>query len=341
MYRIVRMFSLGLLVAAVYAVPAPFARAAADLTERPEVREFIDRMVANHDFARASLTETLQQARPRDDIIEAITRPAESKPWHEYRPIFVTDTRIERGADFWREHDEILARAQHTYGVPPEIVTAILGVETFYGRHKGGYRVLDSLVTLAFDYPRRSRFFLGELEEYLLLAREEDLDPLAIKGSYAGAMGKPQFIASSYRRYAVDFDGDDRKDLWDNTADAIGSIAHYLHRHGWQPQEPVTSPATVRGEAYRPLLEKGLRPHTPVKVLEARYGVSPVSTLPRDEPASVIELETESGHEHWIALNNFYVITRYNHSALYAMAVYQLGQEIKARYMRTVAANTR
>lgn len=329
-----------LLLAAAAVVLPPGAQAEPPaLTDRPEVRAFIDRMVEHHGFARGSLVETLERAELRGDIIQAITRPAEAKPWYEYRPIFVTADRISRGAEFWREHEATLTRAHNVYGVPPEIVTAILGVETFYGRHKGGYRVLDSLVTLAFDYPRRSSFFRSELEHYLLLTREERLDPLDIKGSYAGAMGKPQFIASSYRSYAVDFDGDDRKDLWNNTADAIGSVAYYLNRHGWEPQRSITSPANVDGAAFRPVLEKGLKPHTPVGTLRTDYGVSAAADLPDDQLAALIELETESGHEHWIALNNFYVITRYNHSELYAMAVYQLAQEIKARYTSTIAAN--
>ncbi len=190
----------------------------------------------------------LDQVAPREDIIAAISRPAESKPWYKYRPIFLTPERIRQGAEFMAANAETLTRAEAAYGIPPEIVTAIIGVETFYGRQAGGYRVIDALATLAFDYPPRSTYFLSELEQYLLLTREEEIDPLTIKGSYAGAMGKPQFMPSSYRNFAVDFDGDSKRDLWNNTEDAIGSVARYLGEHGWEPHQPVTSLASVEGD---------------------------------------------------------------------------------------------
>jgi membrane-bound lytic murein transglycosylase B len=299
-------------------------------TERKEVRTFIDDMVHKHDFDRAELNQLFSKVALRPKIIDAITRPAEAKPWHKYRPIFVTETRIKEGVDFWHKHEAELARAEQVYGVPPEIIVAILGVETRYGRHKGRYRVMDSLSTLAFNYPKRSKFFRSELEQYLLLTREEKLDPLTINGSYAGAMGKPQFISSSYRHYAVDFDGDGRRDLWNNTADAIGSIANYFRRHKWQPGGKIVSPAIVGSNHIQVLVKQGIKPHSTVAELRQR-GVTAKTKLDMEALGALIELETLAGREYWLGLNNFYVITRYNHSQLYAMAVYQLGQEILKR----------
>ncbi len=298
-----------------------------NVATRPDVQQFINEMVKKHGFDKQTLTGVFKQVRLKQKIIDAITRPAESKPWYQYRPIFVTDTRINEGVKFWNENEAILARAEKEYGVPPEIIVAIIGVETRYGRHKGGYRVIDSLSTLAFEYPKRSKFFRGELEHYLLLAREEGLDPLSIKGSYAGAMGKSQFISSSYRNYAVDFDGDGKRDLWHNTADAIGSVANYFKRHNWQPGGKIAAPALVGSNHIQVLVQKGYKPHSTVAELRQR-GATAKSNLDPDALAGLIELKTRAGREYWIGLNNFYVITRYNHSPLYAMAVYQLGQAI-------------
>ncbi len=299
-------------------------------TQRTEVQSFIDEMAAKHGFDRDELTAIFEQVRMKQKIIDAITRPAEGKPWHEYRPIFVTKTRISEGVKFWNENEADLKRAEQTYGVPPEIIVAVIGVETRYGRHKGSWRVLDSLSTLAFAYPKRAKFFRSELEQYLLLTREESLDPLTIKGSYAGAMGKAQFISSSYRHYAVDFDGDGKRDLWHNTTDAIGSVANYFKRHKWQPGKPVGSYAMVGNDHVSHLLEAGIKPHTTVKEFR-QQGVTSLTPLPPEAPAALIAFEKKDGRsDYWLGLNNFYTITRYNHSPLYAMAVYQLGQAISA-----------
>jgi membrane-bound lytic murein transglycosylase B len=297
------------------------------ISERSDVKAFIVEMADKHDFDRQKLTTLFAQVKLKQKIIDAISRPAEGKPWFQYRPIFVTKTRIKEGVEFWNKNQKLLEQAEQKYGVPPEIVVAILGVETRYGRHKGGYRVMDSLSTLAFEYPKRAKFFRSELEQYLLLAREEDLDPMSIKGSYAGAMGKAQFISSSYRHYAVDFDGDGKRDLWNNTADAIGSVANYFKLHKWQPGGAITAPAMVGGNHIKGLVEKGIKPHSTVADLRQR-GVTPKHKLDPGALGALIELQTRAGHEHWLGLNNFYVITRYNHSKLYAMAVYQLGQAI-------------
>ncbi len=297
-------------------------------TQRPEVQAFITEMADKHGFDRDELGAVFEQVRMKQKIIDAITRPAESKPWHQYRPIFVTKTRISEGVDFWNANEADLKRAEEVYGVPAEIIVAIIGVETRYGRHKGSWRVMDSLSTLAFAYPKRAKFFRSELEQYLLLTREEALDPLTIKGSYAGAMGKPQFISSSYRHYAVDFDGDGKRDLWNNTTDAIGSVANYFKRHKWQPGEPVGSYAMVGSNRISRLLKAGIKPHLPVQEFR-KQGVTALTPLPPEALAALIAFEQKVGRpDYWLGLNNFYTITRYNHSPLYAMAVYQLSQAI-------------
>ena len=306
------------------------AHASADqnyFENREDVLGFINEVSKKHNFDKENLKKLFTKIEFKQTIIDAITRPAEGKPWHQYRPIFVTNTRIKEGVKFWNKHQETLERAEKEYGVPPEIIVAIIGVETRYGKHKGSYRVLDSLSTLAFGYPKRAKFFRSELEQYLLLAREEKLDPLTIKGSYAGAMGQAQFISSSYRNFAVDFDGDGKRDLWNNTSDAIGSVANYFKRHKWQPGGKVTSPAIVGSNHIQVLVKKGYKPHSTVAELRQR-GVTPKTKLNPDDMGALIELEKRAGKEYWLGLNNFYVITRYNHSPLYAMAVYQLGQAI-------------
>lgn len=309
---------------------------ASGFADRPELGRFIEEMVAKHGLDPEELNALFSEARSQPSIIAAITRPAEAKPWHQYRPIFVTRERINDGVAFWQAHRETLERASQVYSVPPEIIVAIIGVETRFGKNTGSYRVLDALTTLAFDYPARSAFFRRELEQYLLLAREERIDPLAVKGSYAGAMGKPQFMPSSYRHYAVDFDGDGQRDLWNNDADAIGSVANYFRIHGWKPEQPVTIPVQVDGEQYKALLRKDLKPSLPLREL-ARYGVSIDDSIPQDLPGVLIELQAAQGPEYWVGLDNFYVITRYNRSALYAMAVYQLSQEILAAARQRLA----
>lgn len=301
--------------------------AVADIADRSDVRNFIGYMVKQHKFDREELIDLFRHVITKKKIIDAIRRPAESKPWYKYRPIFVTKTRIKEGVEFWNKHAGILEKAHKEYGVPPEIVVSIIGVETRYGRYKGKYRIMDSLSTLAFNYPKRGKFFRGELVQYLLLTREEGLDPLTIKGSYAGAMGKPQFISSSYRHYAVDFDADGKRDLWENSADAIGSVANYFKKHKWRPGQPITGRAKVSGKAYKGIVKKGIKPHTRLSKL-LKKGIKTKDKLPLSEPAALIQLKTKKGYEHWIGMDNFYVITRYNHSELYAMAVYQLSRAI-------------
>jgi membrane-bound lytic murein transglycosylase B len=264
-----------------------------------------------------------------------MSRPAEAKPWHEYRSIFLTEPRIAGGAAFWAEHAATLERAESAYGIAAKYIVAIIGVETFYGRHEGKTRVLDSLATLAFRYPRRQEFFARELEQFILLTREEGLDARSLKGSYAGAMGIPQFIASSYRAYAVDFDGDRVRDLIGSPVDAIGSVANYLGEHGWRRHEEVVFPVRVSGAGYRSLLAKGLEPKTTLRAMAEQGVIIDADGADASRLGALVELDLRDGHEYWVGLKNFYAITRYNRSELYAMAVAQLAESIEQRYRRT------
>lgn len=309
-------------------VGATGAQAALDADQRA----FVDEMVGKHGYDRAELTGLLEDARFQEGIIALISKPAESRPWHEYRAIMLTPERIEQGVEFWRRNAETLRRAEAEYGVPPEVVTAILGVETRYGRNTGRHRVLDALVTLAFGYPRRAPFFRKELEEFFLMVREEGLDARDLTGSYAGAMGRAQFMPSSFRAYAVDFDGDGRRDLWASDADAIGSVANYFVQHGWRPGERVVLPAAGVDERHRRFLDAGLKPSfTLGELAAAGVGVA-ADGLPADTPSSLFDLDEEDGPAYWAGLQNFYAITRYNRSELYAMAVYELSREIARSY---------
>ncbi len=299
--------------------------------DHPAARALIDEMVRTEGFDRAELETLFAGAARKDSIIEAIARPAEkTKPWHEYRKIFVTEARTQQGVEFSRRYADSLERAERQYGVPAELIAAIIGVETRYGRHKGRYRVIDALSTLAFDYPPRSPFFSGELRAYLLMTREQGLPAAELKGSYAGAMGFGQFIPSSYRAYAVDFDGDGVVDIIDNPIDAIGSVANYFKRHRWRSGLPVTAAATVSADPRRDWMNDGLKPRRSLAVL-ATGGVFPTVEMAPDTLATVMAFEGEAGEEFWLGWHNFYVITRYNHSAMYAMAVYQLSEAIRER----------
>ncbi len=301
----------------------------ADYAHRADVREYVDELVQEHGFEKERLMELFHQAQRKDRILESIARPAErTLQWHEYRNIFLKETRIRQGVEFWDGNASVLARAEARFGVAPEYVVAILGVETRYGRLTGGYRVLDALTTLAFDYPPRSSFFRSELTQYFLLAREEGRDPTWFTGSYAGAMGYGQFIPSSYRAYAVDFNGDGARNIWTDEADAIGSVANYFERHGWRAGEPVALRVTADGGAAGEVANESLSLKRTVGELRA-LGVQ-VAGLPDDLPASLYRMKLEEGEEYWLGLNNFYVITRYNRSRLYALAVHQLAQEILA-----------
>jgi membrane-bound lytic murein transglycosylase B len=337
-HRAFRCLLIPLASLAILAATAPMAAAAEAIAplrydQRPETRAFIAELVAEHGFARRELAHLFARARYQPRIVAAMSRPVLSPPkWYEYAPQFLSRERIEGGLEFWRANAATLARAQSEFGVPAEVIVAIIGVETFYGRNTGSYRVLDALTTLAFDYPRRSDFFRNELKQYLLLARDQRISPLAPKGSYAGASGLPQFMPGSIRAYAVDYDGDGRIDLSDEPADAIGSVGNYLARHDWQPGAPVLSPARVDPAASETVLSKldgGVSERRPLDAW-ARDGVG-AEALPADpgsDPVGLLMLEEAEGPSYWLAFGNWYVLTRYNRSRLYATAVWQLAQAL-------------
>lgn len=303
---------------------------AAAFERRPDIDAFINEMVARHGFDRVELEQLFAGAQSQPNILSAIARPAEKvKPWKDYRRIFLDEARIAAGVEFWQAHQATLERAERTYGVPARIIVAILGVETRYGTHQGTYRVLDALSTLAFDYPPRAPFFRKELENFLLLARDEGMSPTEALGSYAGAMGYGQFMPSSFRSFAVDFDGDGHKDIWTNVDDAIGSVANYFNAHKWAPGEPVVMPASSAA-AVDPAVFNHKQADISVAQLRA-LGVVPFESLSPAVPAIALKLEGDSGDEYWIGLHNFSVIMRYNKSHLYAMAVNQLGEQVARR----------
>ncbi len=323
----------GLASAVALAAAAAAPGVAQTYADHPEARKFVAEMVDRHGFEQRDLERLFADARYVDQILTLITPlPPGERSWQAYRELFVTPRRIEAGAQFWRRHARALARAAETYGVPPEIVVAIIGVETQYGANTGTYRVLDALATLAFDYPRRAAYFRSELEEFLLYVRESRADAASFRGSYAGAIGIPQFMPGSIRRFAVDFDGDGRRDLRASPADAIGSVANFLRAHGWAGGEPVAVPAGVTGERGRLAIDGGIEPRYRAEELR-ELGVEFADAIDPDTPAVLIELASPEGPpEHLAAFWNFYVLTRYNRSSFYAAAVLELARSVKAAY---------
>jgi len=305
----------------------------ADYSKHPLTDAFVKKMVDEHGFADADVRDILKQGVKQQSILDAISRPAEkTKEWFQYRDIFIQEKRIAQGVEFWRDHADIIQRASEKFNVAPQIIVSIIGVETRYGRHAGRYRVLDALTTLGFDYPKRGKFFRGQLEQFLLMIKEQKLDPLALKGSYAGAMGYGQFIPGSYRAYAVDFDDDDVVDIWANPADAIGSVANYFRQHRWREGQPVFGRLRIDKEYDEDLLNKKTKPKFTLSELKEK-GFTPVDTeMAGDLRAQPLMYVGDHGKEFWFGYHNFYVITRYNRSHLYAMAVWQLSEEIKTRY---------
>ncbi len=300
---------------------------------RDDVGAFIAEIAQRDSLDENQLRKLLAAAKSQPAIIEAMDRPAEkAKPWFEYRPIFLTERRINEGTEFWLAHRSELDRASVVSGVAPEYIAAIVGVETYYGRMTGSYRVLDALSTLAFDYPARAKFFRDELEQFILLTRDAGLDPLTVKGSYAGAMGAPQFMPSNYRKFAVDANADGHVDLWNSWADVCASVGNYLKEHGWNAGEPVLSEAAVEAGKAADLDGRKLALADTVESLQGK-GVVFESLLPADAPVELIAADDSDGL-HWrVGYNNFYVITRYNHSALYAMAVFELATAVKQRIL--------
>lgn len=302
-----------------------FIHCTAQAADLPGIPAFIDDMVAKHQFKREELQQAFSVAEYRPDVIESISKPAILKPWVEYRPNFINPQRIDGGTQFWQKYSAALKRAEKKYGVPQEIILGVIGVETLYGRNPGRYRALDALTTLAFDYPRRADFFRDELEQYLLLAREQGFDLLSIQASYAGALGIPQFMPSSYRRYAVDFNGNGKIDIMNEPEDAIGSVANYLKQYGWRSSEPVAILCKVEDEQRLGAIGAA-RPY----VAWREAGVMPMKKAEGYLPPSwLLDFTAESGKEYWLVFSNFNVIMRYNNSNFYAMSVYQLGEAIR------------
>lgn len=299
------------------------------LVQRKDVQAFINELVKVHHFDRNQLVGILREAKFQPQIIESMDKPYEKKTWDVYKNLFLTPQRVQAGLEFWQANQAALERAQKQFNVPASVIVAIVGVETMYGRNQGNYRVLDALSTLAFNYPKRSEFFTKELREYLLLCREQGVSATQYMGSYAGAMGKPQFMPSSYRFYAVNFAGRGKVDLINEDRDVISSVANYFHRHGWTMNQAVAQPAIVRGARYHKLITNNKFANYTFKHLLST-GVRPETTLTNHpDKAGLIELLTPNGQEYWMAYPNFYVITHYNTSPQYALVVYLLSQQLQ------------
>ncbi len=326
--RIAVFLGLFLSVGVLYADDALLRKKAAQV--------FVQDMAEKHGFKRAYVEDALKEAQYKSRIIELMNQPYEKKTWDVYRAIFLTPERVEGGIKFWHDNQESLARAEKKFGVPASVIVAILGVETRYGEKQGTYRVLDALTTLAFYYPKRSAYFKRELEQYLLLCKEHKVPVTEYVGSYAGAIGQPQFMPSSYRQYAVDFKkaGDNsHPDLVRENKDVIASIANYFKRHGWKSGEDVVEPAVVKGDAYEKLKTNGRRANYSYKKL-VRAGVKPAEPV-KNPPsrAGLIELQLKGdGHVYWMAFHNFYVIMRYNISPQYALVVHLLSKQLQEQY---------
>jgi membrane-bound lytic murein transglycosylase B len=306
-------------------------------TERKDVQQFINSMVKNHGFNKQKLTVLMSDVVLQPQIIESMNKPYEKKSWDAYKQLFLTQQRVQGGIEFWRANQKALARAEKQYGVPANIIVAIIGVETLYGKNQGNYRVIDALSTLAFNYPSRSQFFTKELAEFMLLCKEHNVPPTQYLGSYAGAMGMPQFMPSSYRYYAANFSGHPKKDLMNDNQAVIASVANYFHKHGWLLNQGVAQPAKIVGTQYKHInTTYKTAVYTPQQL--SRAGVAPL-TASANTPskAGLIELTTDKGAEYWLAYPNFYVITRYNTSPQYALAVYLLSQQLKHQWNTAMA----
>jgi membrane-bound lytic murein transglycosylase B len=294
---------------------------------RSETEKFIAQMVRAHGFDAEALRKLFAKVQTSQGVIRAISAPATSKPWFEFKPLFVDAQRIAGGVIYWNDNAELLERAHKEFGVPEAVVVSVIGIETRYGKRTGNFRVMDALSTLAFDVPSRADYFKRELEQFLLLAREQHWDPLSINGSFAGAMGLPQFMPSSYRRYAVDFNADGQTDLWNDPADVIGSIASYLRQSGWKEDTPIVAPARVDAADWKPLVDLGLKPSLTIEQWKMR-GVDTMSNVQASLAASLFTLDLLGGPEFWFGFENFYAILQYNRSRNYAMAVHELANEI-------------
>lgn len=324
-------FAWLVIVSILLAFSAQSACADASFVSRPDVQAFIEKMVKKHHFDRGQLEALFSQVKIRPQIMHHINKPLEKETWRLYQMLFVNEWRIEHGVEFWNKYAGALKAAEQVYGVPPGIIVATIGIETRYGQKTGEYRVIDSLSNIAFSNSTRAPHFRQELEEFLMLTREENMDPLKVMGSYAGAIGQPQFMPSSYRYYAVNFSNSGKTDLMNNEVDVIGSIANYYNKHGWKPDEPVTVEASVIGNRYNYLM-RSAKVNQAFSIADlSGYGIVPKYRLRRpDLKVKVIELQSRYSSEYWLGYRNFDVIKRYNASDLYAMAVFQLSYYITA-----------
>ncbi|OGV45009.1 MAG: lytic murein transglycosylase B [Legionellales bacterium RIFCSPHIGHO2_12_FULL_42_9] len=303
------------------------------LTQRKEVQRFINNMVTQHGFKKQTLVAVFNDATLQPQIIESMNMPFEKKDWDTYRELFLTPQRLQEGLAFWQANQKALKEAEKRYQVPANIIVSILGVETLYGKHQGNYRVIDALSTLAFNYPKRSNFFSKELSEYLLLCREHHINPNQYLGSYAGAIGKPQFMPSSYRYYAADFKNNSKIDLINDDEAVIASVANYFHKHGWAMNQGVAQPAKISGLGIKHINTQYKKAVYDPSLL-ARSGVHPLTAaMNQPKKAGVIELTTPKGTEYWLAYPNFYVITRYNSNPQYALVVYLFAQHLQRQWV--------
>lgn len=307
-------------------------RTETNLAHRADVAQFIEKTHQSTGIDKKWLTDTMNRASIKPTIIDAMNRPAEKMNWGRYRPIFITDNRINGGVKFYHQYQAALLRAESEYGVSASVIAAIIGVETSYGANRGNWAVVDALSTLSFEYPRRADFFSNELQKFLTIAYQMNQDPFSFKGSYAGAMGYPQFMPTSYKAYAVDFDGDGIKDLWNNPVDAIGSVANYLAKHGWKRDQPIAIEVSVANrQVAAPYFQTGpVRP--PKTSLATLKNIGVQTPYNASNPVTLMQFEVSpNDYEYWIGFYNFYVITRYNHSNMYALAVSQLAHAINER----------
>lgn len=326
--KFLRLTKVTLLILSITVSPSCYAD---DFAQRKEVKIFIQQMVKKYQFSPAYLTSIFNTVKVRPMIMANMNKPKEKKPWHIYQLLFVNEWRIQHGVEFWKKNEAVLARAEKEFGVPASIIVATIGVETKYGTRTGSFRVIDSLSNLAFSNSPRALFFRKELEQFLILTREQKLDPLRVMGSYAGAIGQPQFMPSSYRTYAINFSNSGKTDLINNNVDVIGSIANYYKKNGWVFKEPIAEQAYILGDRYGYLSKKNQIPHVFSIVELSKYGVIPKKKINEDYlKVKVIELESRYSKEYWLGFHNFDVIKRYNPSDLYAMAVFQLSYYIQS-----------
>jgi membrane-bound lytic murein transglycosylase B len=306
---------------------------------RAPLEKFIAQMAHTHGFDIHALRALFAQVQMSQGVVKAIGAPSTNKSWYEFKPLFVDSGRIGGGVKYWTENAAVLERARSEFGVPEAVIVALIGIETRYGRNTGGYRVIDALTTLAFDWPARGDFFRGELEEFLLLCREQNWDPLTVKGSFAGAMGLAQFMPGSYRRHGLDYDSDGRIDLWTNSSDVIGSVASYLRYFGWKEGQPIVAPARVESAEPKTLLDIGLKPSLTLEQWRLR-GARPLSPMADELSASLFSLDLIGGAEYWFGFDNFYALLQYNRSRNYVMAIYELSMEIARERERMAAMDS-